>query len=167
MEIFLSKGDVGDSDSGEEVEEVLSGIEDAEVADRDSDVANKDADVVDGEVQQRQQQETVEPCTSRRTKAKPKPPPPVWVEVSDVNRAKQIPVWLDLLPEPNEVDTPVDYFRKFVDDNIVKIIVEQSNLHSIQKNPNKPLNLTSKELEQYIGVCIGMSIYDLPRSRIY
>lgn len=72
-----------------------------------------------------------------------------------------------MLPGSNEVDTPVDNFRKFFDDNIVKIIVEQSNLYSIQNNPNKPLNLTSKELEQYIGVCIGMSVYDLPRSRMY
>lgn len=160
LEIFLSKGVVGDSDFGEEVEEVLSGIEDVEVA-------NEDADVVDGEVQQGQQQETAEPGTSRKKKAKPKPPPPLWVEVSDINSAKQIPVWLDLLPGTNEVDTPVDYFRKFFDDNIVKIIVEQSNLYAIQKNPNRPLNLTSKELEQYIGVCIGMSVYDLPRSRMY
>lgn len=59
LDIFLSKGDVGDSDSVEEVEEVLSGIEDAEVA-------NEEADVVDGEVQQGQQQETAEPGTSRK-----------------------------------------------------------------------------------------------------
>lgn len=54
MELFLRKGDIIKSDSGEEEEEVLSGIKDVEGADGDAEVTNEDADLVDGEVQQRQ-----------------------------------------------------------------------------------------------------------------
>lgn len=116
---------MSDSDSEEE-EEGISGVEEGD------EVAGGDAEVADGQVQQRQdedqQQESAEPGSSRRKKPNPRPPPPLWVEVSAINSAKQMPAWLDSLPEPNEVDTPIDYFRQFFDENIMATIVEQSNL---------------------------------------
>lgn len=80
----------------------MSGVQDVEVADGGAEVAIEDADLKDGEVQQYQdvgqQQETAKPSSSRRKKSKPEPQPPLWVEVSDVDNAKHMPVWLDLLP---------------------------------------------------------------------
>ncbi|KAJ8873194.1 hypothetical protein PR048_026827, partial [Dryococelus australis] len=43
----------------------------------------------------------------------------------------------------------------------------QSNIYSVQNNPDKPLSTNIKEIEQFIGICIYMSIYGLPRSRMY
>ena len=37
----------------------------------------------------------------------------------------------------------------------------------MQTNPNKPLNMTSKELEQFIGTVFFMSLLKLPRTRLY
>lgn len=80
----------------------MSGVEEVEVADGDAEVAIEDADLVDGKVEQRQdvgqKQETAKPSTSRWKKSKPNPPPPLWVEVSDVGSAEHMPVWLDFLP---------------------------------------------------------------------
>lgn len=65
------------------------------------------------------------------------------------------------------MDTPIDYFKDFYNNELLQNIVDQSNLFSVQKNPNEPLNLTIAELEQFLGICIGMSVYDLPRARMY
>lgn len=94
-------------------------------------------------------------------------PPPLWTDVPGMNSVKQPIIWSDSLPEDNEVDTPIDYFREIIDDNFINLIVEQSNLYSVQKDPNKPLNVTKEEIEQFFGICLCMSVYGLPRSRMY
>lgn len=76
-------------------------------------------------------------------------------------------MWEDVDPPLNEVDSPIDYFRYFFDNETLDNIVTQSNLYSIQQDPNKPLTMTKNELEQFFGIAIGMSIYRLPRSRMY
>lgn len=158
---------MGFSDEDTDDEEIGAGL-----LARDAGLGAEDAELgaVSSEDDNATQQE--QPNSSRRKKEKkskknPKPPPPLWTEVSAENSEKQIPDWLDTLPEPNEVDCAIDYFRYFFDENIMATLVEQSNLYSVQKNPNKPLNLTVKELEQYFGICIGMSVYDLHRTRLY
>ena len=45
--------------------------------------------------------------------------------------------------------------------------VYESNLYSIQINSDKPLKLTKAELGQFLGCCMLMSIFILPRSRMY
>lgn len=102
-----------------------------------------------------------------KKKSKKKPPPPKWTLVDPQNSEREEPVWTDKLPDHFEIDTPIDYFRDFYNTELLQNIVDQSNLFSVQKNPNKPLNLTIAELEQFLGICIGMSVYDLPRARMY
>lgn len=46
-------------------------------------------------------------------------------------------------------------------------MVEQTNLYAVQCDPEKPLNVTCHEMEQFIGICFYMSIYWLPGSRMY
>lgn len=73
----------------------------------------------------------------------------------------------DLPPELKEVDSPYAFFNFFLTDEMIKDIVYQSILYSTQKRPQKPLELTEKELEQFIGTCIYMSIVQLPNARSY
>jgi len=40
----------------------------------------------------------------------------------------------------------------------------QSNLYSVQIDPEKPLELTVDELERFLGVVFFMSIISLPNS---
>ena len=39
----------------------------------------------------------------------------------------------------------------FFYEDILEEVVQQSNLYAIQCDTNKPLNLTTKELEQFVG----------------
>lgn len=47
------------------------------------------------------------------------------------------------------------------------LIVEQSNLYAVQENANKPLDLDRFELEQWLGLCMNMSISKIPNTRLH
>ena len=81
--------------------------------------------------------------------------------------AKNVPVWQGALPDSDSIRLPIDYFRQFFDTELLALIVNQSNLYSTQENPNHALKLDQKELEQFIGTVLYMSVIRLPRSRIY
>ena len=81
-------------------------------------------------------------------------PIPEWSGQSD-------PLYLDI----NDLPSPLEYYRRFMDVEVCKYIVEQSNLYSVQEN--KHLNLSVSELEKYIGICMYMSVVKLPRTRYY
>ena len=66
-----------------------------------------------------------------------------------------------------EIRDPYSYIKDYLDENIMKIIVEETNKYAIQKNPNKPVNLTSKELEQWIGLIYYFSISKLPNAKMH
>ncbi|MGH0158816.1 UNVERIFIED_CONTAM: hypothetical protein FKN15_047671 [Acipenser sinensis] len=63
--------------------------------------------------------------------------------------------------------SPLQYFKQFFSEDILEVIVGQSNLYSIQCNANKPLNLTTKELEQFLGIVVYMSLFGLPCTRMF
>ncbi|XP_046670996.1 piggyBac transposable element-derived protein 2-like [Homalodisca vitripennis] len=116
------------------------------------------------------QAEEEEPSTSTqapRKTNKDKPPPPLWTNVDAAESVREPVIWKDTLPESTVRASPIEYFKEFFDNSILDRIVDQSNLFAIQKNPNKPLNLTRNELEQYIGICFAMSIFGLHRARMY
>lgn len=69
--------------------------------------------------------------------------------------------------EDREIGRPIHYFQLFFTDELLSIIIEQSNFYACQTDVSKPLNLTTAELETYIGTVIYMSIFGLPRHRIY
>ena len=54
-----------------------------------------------------------------------------------------------------------------MDDNISENAVYQTNLYSVQRDLSKPINIDKKELEQFFGCCMYMSIYGLPSARMY
>ncbi|KAL6485882.1 hypothetical protein MHYP_G00052740 [Metynnis hypsauchen] len=77
------------------------------------------------------------------------------------------PDWLHTPPSADEILTPYQYFKNLLSDNLFELIVKESNLYSIQCNPNKPLNLTIEELEQFFGTVLHMSLFGLPATRMY
>ena len=78
----------------------------------------------------------------------------------------------DFVPEiPQEEDPdilePIEYCTRFLDDDFLNNIVEESNKYAIQTNPDKPLDLTKNELEQFIGILYAMSLVKMPSTRLY
>ncbi|XP_065069915.1 piggyBac transposable element-derived protein 3-like [Rhopilema esculentum] len=67
---------------------------------------------------------------------------------------------------PNEVLTPIEYFKNFFDDQLIGHISEQTNLYSVQKNGSS-VATTADEIEQYIGILLLMGIYKIPQYRMY
>lgn len=46
-------------------------------------------------------------------------------------------------------------------------MVTQSNLYANQCDINKPLNVTFKEIEQFIGIAQYMAVFNFPKTRLY
>lgn len=63
--------------------------------------------------------------------------------------------------------SPLQYFKQFFSEDILDIIVGQTNLYAIQCDANKPLSLTRKELEQFLGRVLYMSLFGLPGTRMF
>ncbi len=65
-----------------------------------------------------------------------------------------------------EIKTPVEYFRQFWTDDIIDLVVQQTNLYSTQKTGSS-INTTKKETEQLIGMHLRMDIVQLPSYKMY
>ena len=61
----------------------------------------------------------------------------------------------------------MDCYRYFFGLHILEIIVQQSNLHAVQNNPNQPLLLTVMELEQFLETVLYMACATLLKSKLY
>ncbi|CAF87416.1 unnamed protein product, partial [Tetraodon nigroviridis] len=90
-----------------------------------------------------------------------------WKPVEQQNSAKEVPVWQDALPDSETIRRPIQYFQDFFEGKLLDKIVEQSNLYYTQQSPNGALRLDRTELEQFLGTVVYMSIFHLPRSRLY
>ena len=66
-----------------------------------------------------------------------------------------------------DLETPYEFLRKFISDELLELIVEESIRYSVQKDPNRPLELTVAELRKYLGICYVMSYIHLPSTRDY
>ena len=67
---------------------------------------------------------------------------------------------------PNEIASPLQYFRKFISDEMLTAAVENTNLYSVQKD-GKSVETDVKELEKVIGVYLQMGIVKMPGVRYY
>jgi len=88
----------------------------------------------------------------------------IWKTIQNKVQDQYVPPTLSI---PNEIKSLIEQFKYFFDDNILDQSAHESNLYAIQKNPDKPLRLTRSELEQFIGCCMYMPIFKLPRYRMY
>ena len=87
--------------------------------------------------------------------------------VNEDSSQREMPQWKGQLPVVEEIRSPISYFRDFLDSEILELIIEQSNLYSIQLNPNKPLKLEQNKLEQFLGTVFIMSLTKISRTRYY
>ena len=65
------------------------------------------------------------------------------------------------------VEHPYTYFKSLLTDEFLDLIVNQSNLYSVQQCVNKPLNLQRNELEQWLGLVLNFSISKMPDTRMH
>lgn len=68
-----------------------------------------------------------------------------------------------LPPEILHLDTPFEVFSYLFTEDIIDLIRDQTNLYSVQKDTNKPINVTS----QFIGIVYYMSIVRMPNVKMY
>lgn len=72
--------------------------------------------------------------------------------------------WTGELKTSNRVFSPLDYFFMFIGEELLDLVVEESNRYSVQKNPNKPLQLTRAELDYKITGYSTILEYTVPSS---
>ncbi|XP_062843269.1 piggyBac transposable element-derived protein 3-like [Trichomycterus rosablanca] len=86
-------------------------------------------------------------------------------EVRDEDAEEEL--WKTSLPQATEVKAPIDYFRNLLTQEAIENMVTQSNLYASQCDINKPLNVTFKEIEQFIGIAQYMAVFNFPRTRLF
>ena len=69
-------------------------------------------------------------------------------------------------PENFDEMNPIDFFRMFWTENITNLLVEQTNLYSVQKN-GCSVKVTKEEIERFLGIHILMGIVKLPAFPMY
>ncbi|KAK9694571.1 7tm Odorant receptor [Popillia japonica] len=73
----------------------------------------------------------------------------VWKQ-QKVKQCRPTQPWKDIMPNgPEEPLTPLSYFRKMRDKDLLDLMVEESNKYAFTKNPEKPLALSVPELKIY------------------
>ncbi|CAK9814101.1 PiggyBac transposable element-derived protein 3 [Anthophora plagiata] len=92
----------------------------------------------------------------------------VWQPTSQTNNNSYNRPWKGNCPYvPEAPHSPVTYFRKLFDTEIISNIVDYTNMYAVQCDPTKPIDVSVNEIEQFFGCCFFMSIYGLPRSEMY
>ena len=71
-----------------------------------------------------------------------------------------------LPPGDSDTSLPADYFAKFFDDKIFLKLVEETNLFSVQKCSTN-INTNLKEMQQFFGTNMLMSVVKMPKFEIY
>ncbi|KAL4112162.1 hypothetical protein QTP88_016000 [Uroleucon formosanum] len=66
-----------------------------------------------------------------------------------------------------DLESPLDFFNYFFSSDLIKHICEESLRYSLQKNVNKPFEVTETDLKRYLGICIMTSICIVPDIRQY
>lgn len=66
-----------------------------------------------------------------------------------------------------QLNSPYELFKFFFTDGFFSETVEQSSLYSVQNRPNKPLVTNPKEIEQFLGVLVWMSLIRQHSTRRY
>jgi len=74
---------------------------------------------------------------------------------------------IQFIPPPAKLPfSPLEYFKKFIDSDMIKNISYQTNLYSTQKS-GFSMNTNETEIEQFIGIHLIMSIIKLPSYKMF
>ncbi|CAF2058572.1 unnamed protein product [Rotaria magnacalcarata] len=86
----------------------------------------------------------------------------------ETSKSKRKKNTLGSLPPPNHSGLePIDYFYTMFGKESFDILKEQSNLYSVQVNPNRPVNISESEIRQFVGILLMTGIYGFPQQRSY
>lgn len=69
--------------------------------------------------------------------------------------------------EVKELKTPFQIFCYFFTDDIIKMIVEETNRAALTENINTKFTVTVDEMHHYIGILLYMSLYRYPSLRSF
>jgi len=64
-------------------------------------------------------------------------------------------------------EQPVDFFRRFVDDDIIQLPVCQTNLYVKQMKLSNVRYDTDESEIVFVGMLLAMGLHDLPRTELY
>jgi len=64
-------------------------------------------------------------------------------------------------------EQPVDFFRRFVDEDIIQLLVCQTNLYVKQMKLKHWHDTDESEIKSFLGMLIAMGLHDLPQTEIY
>lgn len=91
-----------------------------------------------------------------------------WIRVVSNEDPHIVPHFHENLTEhESSIKLPIEYFKQFLTDEILDIIVTQSNLYASQKNPDKQLRLSRDEFEQWLGISMRMSLTKISDTRLH
>lgn len=65
------------------------------------------------------------------------------------------------------LSTPLSFFNYFFSDDIVNHIVSESHLYATEINPNRSASISADHIKKYMGICILMSVVQVPNIRRY
>lgn len=64
------------------------------------------------------------------------------------------------------ISLPIDLFRRLFTDDLLDLIVEQFSLYAVQGNTRKPSRLDKSKLEQWLGLCLYISVAKILNTRL-
>lgn len=64
-------------------------------------------------------------------------------------------------------EQPVDFFKRFVDNDIIQLLVCQTNLYAKQMKLKHWHDTDESEIKSFVGMLIAMGLHDLPRTELY
>ena len=76
------------------------------------------------------------------------------LDVADIEKNINFPV-------QDEVATPLQYFKRLFDDNIIQMIIDQTNLYSVQQLGNS-LNTNANEMSDFIPILLYTGLVKMP-----
>ena len=109
-----------------------------------------------------EEQENNEP-PAKKTEVQRKPVKIIWKKSRFVTTApaEEVP---DL--QESEPYSPYDYFKKFIDDELLQLFSEKTNMYCLQIK-NKNLNVTKEEIQVLLGIHIEIGSVPYPQLRMY
>ena len=90
-----------------------------------------------------------------------------WNKVFRREVTPPIPKFLMQNKNEEEEKLSMEYFKNFISNELLDKICEQSNIHALQKNVNKPHLLHREELKQWIGIAMQMSVTKISDTRMH
>lgn len=90
-----------------------------------------------------------------------------WQQIQAREEEPTIPIYDVRNDCPEGLPLPIELFRRFFSNDILDLIVDQSNVYATQTDVNKPLDLDRDELEKWLGLCMYMSISKISNTRLH